>query len=85
MSTSKGVSSECTEVKVEEPVHTPDMDQNGYGWKTSTYTDQNQTCVERGFRTDGRIAVRDTKDRKQGDVLAFGRDGWAAFVTSLKD
>ncbi len=39
-------------------------------------------CVEVGMRTDGVVAVRDTKDRSR--ELTFSSQEWAAFVTGVK-
>lgn len=48
-------------------------------WRTSTRSSGNGNCVEVAG-VDGRVAVRDSKDRG-GPVLAFPAPSWRAFVT----
>jgi hypothetical protein len=57
------------------------MDMN---WRTSSYSTSNGgNCVETA--SDGRVvAVRDTKDRGTGTVLAFTPSTWRAFLTAIK-
>ncbi|MGW4502227.1 DUF397 domain-containing protein [Micromonospora sp. NPDC004336] len=50
-------------------------------WHTSTRSVGNGNCVEVAG-VDGRIAVRDSKDR-QGPVLAFPAPAWRAFVAGV--
>lgn len=50
-------------------------------WRTSTRSVGNGNCVEVAA-ADGRVAVRDSKDRG-GPVLAFPRPAWHAFLTGL--
>ena len=52
-------------------------------WRTSTYTVQNEACVEVG-PTDKIIAVRDSKNRR-GPALTFGDHEWSAFVNTIKN
>lgn len=40
-------------------------------------------CVEVGRTPDGRVAVRDSKNRDQAP-LVFSMDAWADFVSSAK-
>ena len=51
-------------------------------WRTSTYTVQNEACVEVG-PTDQIIAVRDSKNRS-GPALVFGDREWSAFLDVIK-
>ncbi|WP_433532450.1 DUF397 domain-containing protein [Micromonospora sp. CA-263727] len=51
-------------------------------WRTSTRSVGNGNCVEVAA-VDGRIAVRDSKDR-HGPVLAFPPSTWHAFVGGLR-
>jgi hypothetical protein len=62
------------------------MDVTGATWRTSSYTGSGGgNCVEVGGQTgDGRVLVRDTKDRR-GPVLAFNPQAWRNFATEIKD
>lgn len=51
-------------------------------WRTSTYTVQNEACVEVG-PTDQVVAVRDSKNRS-GPALVFGDREWSAFLDVVK-
>ena len=55
----------------------------GASWRTSSYSTYNGNCVEVGNLADGRIAVRDTKDRT-GPVLVFSRSQWNALLAGTK-
>ncbi|MEV6810949.1 DUF397 domain-containing protein [Micromonospora sp. NPDC051296] len=50
-------------------------------WRTSRRSVGNGNCVEVAT-VDGRIAVRDSKDR-HGPILAFPPPAWNAFVAGL--
>jgi hypothetical protein len=52
------------------------------GWKKSSRSDTTD-CVE-VLRLPDRVLVRDSK-HPEGDVLAFGRDGWDGFLADIKD
>jgi hypothetical protein len=58
----------------------PDL--TGARWRTSTYTVQNEACVEVG-PTDEVIAVRDSKNRG-GPALVFADREWSAFLNTIK-
>ncbi|SCG68530.1 DUF397 domain-containing protein [Micromonospora halophytica] len=57
------------------------LDLSGAQWRTSTRSVGNGNCVEVAT-VDGRVAVRDSKDRP-GPVLVFPAPAWAAFVTGI--
>lgn len=52
-------------------------------WHKSSYSGGNNNCVELATLSNGRQAIRDSKDAR-GPVLAFDRDSWGAFIESLK-
>ncbi|MDM4718355.1 DUF397 domain-containing protein [Micromonospora sp. WMMA1363] len=54
---------------------------NGGNWRISSRSVGNGNCVEVA-RVDGRIAVRDSKDRR-GPVLAFPLPAWRTFVSGI--
>jgi hypothetical protein len=51
-------------------------------WRKSTWSRANG-CVEVAF-VDGRVAVRDSKDRR-GPVLVFSAVEWDAFIGGVRD
>ncbi|SCL24322.1 protein of unknown function [Micromonospora rhizosphaerae] len=57
------------------------LDLSGADWRTSTRSSGNGNCVEVAA-VGGRIAVRDSKDRR-GPALIFAPAAWAAFVTGV--
>jgi hypothetical protein len=58
------------------------VDLSGANWRKSSRSGENG-CVEVAF-VDGRIAVRDSKDRG-GPVLVFNAHEWAAFTVAARD
>lgn len=58
------------------------MDLSEVAWRKSSRSGMNG-CVEVAF-ADGRIALRDSKDRK-GPVLVFTPQEWEAFVGGVRD
>ncbi|WP_190822557.1 DUF397 domain-containing protein [Saccharopolyspora pogona] len=52
------------------------------GWRKSSYSANGGSCVEVG-RLGGGAAVRDTKDRAAGYVVADRRQ-WQQFVSAVK-
>ena len=53
------------------------------GWRVATYTGGQGNCVEVGTSA-AIVAVRDTKDAKDGPQLRFDPPAWRAFMQRLK-
>ncbi|CAL9569886.1 DUF397 domain-containing protein [Streptomyces sp. enrichment culture] len=55
-------------------------------WRTSSYSDDREACVEVATNLDATVPVRDTKQR--GDThqptLVFPREAWAQFLAHYK-
>ena len=51
-------------------------------WRTSTYTEDGQDCVEVAPTRTG-VLLRDTKDHGSGPVIAFSAAQWAAFLAEV--
>jgi hypothetical protein len=60
----------------------PDLD--GVTWRKSRHSTNEEGCVETAFLADGRVAVRDSKDR-QGPALVYTPPEWDAFLKGAKD
>jgi hypothetical protein len=58
------------------------VDLSGANWRKSSRSGANG-CVEVTF-VDGRVAVRDSKDR-DGPVLVFDTHEWDAFLAATRD
>jgi hypothetical protein len=54
-------------------------------WYKSSASAYNGNCVEVSHLRDGRVAVRDTKDRATGPALIFTQPEWDAFVAGAKN
>lgn len=54
-------------------------------WYKSSASAYNGDCVEVAHLRDGRVAVRDTKDRTSGPALIFTRSEWNAFLAGAKN
>jgi hypothetical protein len=57
----------------------------GARWRKSRRSNSEGECVEVAFLGDGRVAVRDSKDRGAGPALVFTPAEWDAFVHGLAD
>jgi hypothetical protein len=53
-------------------------------WRKSSWSSYNGNCVEIARLRDGRIAVRDTKDKAAGPALIFTHPEWNAFLAGAK-
>lgn len=64
--------------------HAPHPDLRDATWHKSRYSGEEQGCVETAFLVDGRVAVRDSKDRS-GPALIYAHTEWTAFISGAKD
>ncbi|HEY2580128.1 MAG TPA: DUF397 domain-containing protein [Streptosporangiaceae bacterium] len=53
-------------------------------WRKSTKSIGNGQCVEAAGLANGRLAVRDSKD-KSGPALRFNESGWRTFIAEVKN
>ncbi|WP_067843082.1 DUF397 domain-containing protein [Nocardia lijiangensis] len=60
-----------------------EVDLTGAVWRKSTYSGPDGNCVEVAFLGGGNVAVRDTKDKGSGPVLAFTPGEWDAFLSGV--
>lgn len=64
---------------------TPDPpDLGGVVWRKSNRSSNEEGCVEAAFLADGRVAIRDSKDRS-GPALVYTRHEWDCFLSGAKD
>jgi len=54
-------------------------------WRKSSYSDQENACVEVADSVPGWIGVRDSKLGPDGPILAFTTAEWAAFTAGARD
>nr|WP_197696355.1 DUF397 domain-containing protein [Nocardia terpenica] len=59
------------------------VDTTGAVWRKSSHSGPDGNCVEVAFLLTGNVAVRDTKDRGDGPILAFAPGEWDAFVSEV--
>jgi uncharacterized protein DUF397 len=60
----------------------PDL--TGVTWRRSSRSAKRKGCVEAAFLADGRVAIRDSKNRS-GPALVYTAHEWDAFLTGAKD
>jgi hypothetical protein len=56
---------------------------DGAAWRKATASDANSGCVEVAFLPDGRVGVRDSKNRSM-PALAVSTRAWASFLADAK-
>jgi hypothetical protein len=52
-------------------------------WRKATASDANSGCVEVAFLPDGRVGVRDSKNRSM-PALGLSARAWAKFLANVK-
>ena len=60
----------------------PDL--GGVVWRKSSLSTKERGCVEAAFLPDGRVAIRDSKDR-DGPALVYTPREWDAFLEGAKN
>jgi hypothetical protein len=60
----------------------PDL--SGASWRTSSRSQSGSACVQAAFLSDGRVALRHSKD-PGGSVLIYTPREWDAFLAGAKD
>jgi hypothetical protein len=65
------------------PIPVP-PDLSDVNWRKSRHSSNARGCVETAFLADGRVAVRDSKDR-DGPALIYTPLEWDAFIKGSKD
>lgn len=55
----------------------------GAAWRKATASDANSGCVEIAFLADGRVGVRDSKDRSKSPLVCTARE-WACFLAGAR-
>jgi hypothetical protein len=58
-------------------------DMTGAGWRKSTYSNAQASCVEAG-NVAGRVLVRDTTQRGNGPVVSVSLSDWRRLTASLR-
>ncbi len=57
---------------------------SAFGWRKTTYSSGDGSCVEIAQTPAGNVAVRDTTDRN-GPALAIGPGAWRSFVADIRN
>lgn len=57
----------------------------GAVWRKSSRSNGQANCLMVAFLDDGRVAVRDSKDKGQGPALIFTSSEWDAFEGGMLD
>jgi hypothetical protein len=60
----------------------PDL--SDVNWRKSRHSTNERGCVETAFLVDGRVAIRDSKDR-EGPAQIYTPREWRAFIDGAKD
>jgi hypothetical protein len=58
---------------------------DGIRWIKSSYSDQNDNCVEVARRPDGSVLVRDSKAGDRSPILSFSTGEWRAFLAGARN
>ena len=61
----------------------PELDRSRAVWRTSSYTNNGDACVEVATNLPGVVAVRDSRDRN-GPVLVFTSAQWREFTAGIR-
>lgn len=62
--------------------HIENASKTGYDWFKSSYSGDNNTCVETAH-VPGIVPVRDSKDT-EGPALVFSKASWSDFLALVK-
>jgi hypothetical protein len=60
------------------------IDQTELEWRKASMSNASGNCLEVAQLDGGGVAVRDSKDRGHGAVLAYTKSEWAAFLDGAK-
>ncbi|WP_372405984.1 DUF397 domain-containing protein [Streptomyces luteireticuli] len=60
------------------------MTSRAAAWHTSSYSGEDNNCIEHALLMGSRQAIRDTKDPARRTTLLFTSTAWQAFVDAQK-